>query len=331
MSDSEKENENENENETTDSSQDNDWFAFLKSIILSFITILIIGLLGANYVYLSRINLDMFFPTDVDERPYTNKNKNGNKLPEICLNKKIDESMKGGRKGRKNIMKGGSSGGCGNPINMCDSKIMDNAYFKGMFDYGFPYSSERHVKEEDETFGNIITNWFSNKVKYSNVWLRSVVKSVILFTSSFCEFTPEKAKDIIPFIIGPIVIGLLLSLSSIWYIPSLVSMFWNENQEWKGFAISIIGLFFGWSWFVPMGTAFVQMFGLMFKLILMPLMMNMNKLLEIMGSDFNSWYLKCLFFIMLITSAFKNLNIIIAIVMTIVFLPQMIPPRSKKE
>ena len=63
----------------------------------------------------------------------------------------------------------------------------------------------------------------------------------------------------------------------------------------------------------------------------MPLMMNMNKLLEIMGSDFNSWYLKCLFFIMLITSAFKNLNIIIAIVMTIVFLPQMIPPRSKKE
>ena len=224
--------------------------------------------------------------------------------------------MNGGKK-----MKGGSGGGCGAPIDMCDSKIFENKYFKGMFDYGFPYNLE----SKEDTFGGFLSSWFSNKVKYSYVWLRNITQTLISFTGSLCELSPEQAKDIVPFILGPFIIMLLLFIASIWFIPSIISVFVNETSNW-GMAFSIAGLFFGWTWFLPIFTSFVQMFGLMFKLLLLPIMMNPSKIIEIMGHDYNAYFMKLLFFLLVIISAFKNLNMTIAIVMTIIFLINSMPP-----
>jgi len=306
-------------------SEGNNVGAFIKDILIALIHVLILGFLGANYVYLTRIDLDMFFPTDVDQRPYTNENKVGNKLPPLCSGNKTEaESMKGGRKYKQ---KGGAKGsGCGDFINICQSKLFDNKYFEGIFDYGFPYTME----SKEETFGGIVTSWFANKVKYSYVWLRIVIKTIISFSSSFCAMVPEKVKDIIPFIFGPFAIFMILIISSIWYIPSLVSVFWNENSDW-GMVISVIGLFFGWTWFVPLFTSFVQMFGLMFKLMLLPIMMNFSELVKIMGNQWNTFYMKLIFFILCIISAFKNLNFNVAIAMTIIFLFNMIPSKGSKS
>lgn len=307
---------------------------FIKDVIKGLIHVIILGFLGANFVYLTRVNLDMFFPTDVDNRPYTDENKEGRKLQSLCANTKLIEQRDsefgqygGGKIGKKNKMKGGSKNvGCGDFINMCESKIFENEYFKGMFDYGFPYTME----SEEETFGGILTSWFANKVKYSYVWLRIVVKTIISFSSSFCEMMPEQAKDIVPFILGPFVILIILFISSIWFLPSLVSLFWNENSDW-GLIFSIVGLFIGWTWIVPLFISFVQMFGLMFKLILLPLMMNFSELIKIMGNQWNTFYMKLIFFIICIRSAFKNLNLYVAIAMTIVFIINMIPPRGNKS
>ena len=63
-----------------DKAMKNNWKSFGMSVVSSFCTVLIIGLLGANFVYYTRINLDLFFPSDLDQRPYTNENKNGSKL-----------------------------------------------------------------------------------------------------------------------------------------------------------------------------------------------------------------------------------------------------------
>ena len=40
-----------------------------------------------------------------------------------------------------------------------------------------------------------------------------------------------------------------------WWLPTLVSMFWNEDQQWVGMAITIIGLFLGWILPVLAGVA----------------------------------------------------------------------------
>jgi len=106
--------------------------------------------------------------------------------------------------------------------------------------------------------------------------------------------------------------------------------FWNENSDW-GMVISVIGLFFGWTWTVPLFTSFVQMFGLMFKLLLLPIMMNFSELVKIMGNQWNTFYMKLIFYILCSISAFKNLNLYVAIAMTIIFLINMIPPKASKS
>lgn len=295
--------------------------AFIRDIIIALIHVIIIGFLGANFVFLTRVNLEMFFPSDVDQRPYTDENKAGNKLPPVCTGK---NSMQGGRKTKQ---KGGSkASGCGNFINICESKLFENKYFEGMFDYGFPYTLET----KEETFGGIITSWFANKVKYSYIWLRTVLKAIVEFSSSFCAMVPEDAKDIVPFLLGPFCLFILLAISSVWFLPSLVSVFWNEDSQW-GMIFSIVGLFFGWTWLVPLFTSFVQMFGLMFKLILLPILINPKELINIMGNKWNAWYMKFLFLLFCILSAFKNLETLPAIAMTIIFVINMLPPKGNNN
>jgi len=300
------------------------WKDFGLDVLRAFISVLIIGFLGANFVFFTRVNLDIFFPTEVDQRPYTDENKVGNKLPPLCPEKKSEIEMGSMKGGRKKKQTGGAKGtGCGDIINICESKIFENKYFKGMFDYGFPYTME----SKEDTFGGIITSWFANKVKYSYIWLRIVLKTIIEFFASFCEMLPDSAKDakdVIPFIVAPVGLCILLAISGLWYIPSLVSVFWNENSDW-GMIISIIGLFFGWTWMVPLFTSFVQIFGLMFKLMLFPILLNPMELINIMGHKWNKWYMKILFFGQCIWSAFQNFDTLPAIVMTVIFLINMIP------
>ena len=298
-------------NDKNENKVKNDWKGFITSLITSLITVLLIGLLGANFVYLTRINTNLFFPTDSEQRPYTDKTKTGTPLPPLF-------------KARGDIMTGGSSGnGCGMPIDITNSKLLENKYFKGTFDYGFPYNMENG----EDTFGGVITSWFSNKVKYSYIWLRMVEKSIVTFFESLCAMSPDSARDIIPFILGPLIIGIVLAITSLWFIPAMVSVFWNENANSKfGIWISIIGLFFGWTWSVPILTSFVQIFTSMFKFILLPVLMNSSDILNIMGKSFNAWWLKLIFFILVTSAAFSKLDLYIALIMMIVFLPNVIPP-----
>ena len=72
--------------------------------------------------------------------------------------------------------------------------------------------------------------------------------------------------------------------------------------------------------------SFIQMIGVMFSFVLLPPMLNGKKIMEIMGEKFNSYYLTVLFLILVIVSAFTNLNPIIAVVMALVFAKHLIPP-----
>ena len=312
-------------NETTDDSKKtNDWNGFLSAVLKALTTVLLLGILGANFVYLTRINTNLFFPSDPEQRPYTDKNKNGNILPPLFGEQNIN--MKGGNMKNRN-MKGGNTilSGCGSPIDITTSKLLGNKYFRGTFEYGFPYTME--ISEEDKTFGQTISSWFSNKVKYSYIWLRTVEKTIISFFESFCAMSPDSASDIIPFILGPFIIKIIFLITSLWFIPSMISVFVNEDVNNRfGIWISILGLFLGWTWLVPFMTTFVQIFTSMFKFVVLPVMMNAKEIISIIGKTFNAWWLKIIFFILVISAAFKHLNLTIAIIMLIVFLIQSIPP-----
>ena len=293
----------------------NEWGSFAGKVFQAFIHILIIGLLGANFVYFTRIDLDLFFPSEPTQRPYVNETKKGFKLPAIF------SMFTSSKESSKKAPEKKNTGSCGAPIDFTQSKLFENKYFSGMFKYGFPYSME----SKEDTFGGIVSNWFVNKVKYSYVWLRQVIKVIIEFTGSTCAMSPDSMKSIVPFIVGPMAIGLIMFIVSMWWIPTLVSIFWNENQDW-GMFISIMGLFFGWTWFLPITLSFIQMIGVMFSFILLPPMLNGKKIMEIMGEKFNSYYLTVLFLILVIVAAFTNLNPIIAVVMALVFAKHLIPP-----
>ena len=158
---------------------------------------------------------------------------------------------------------------------------------------------------KNDTFGGVLGNWFSNKVKYSYIWLRTVEKTIVSFMASLCMSNP-----IIPFIGGPFIIGIVLFITSIWFIPSMISVFVNENPNDKfGIWISILGLFFGWTWAVPMFTSFVQIFTSMFKFILLPLMMNSSDIFKIMGKDWNAFWLMVIYVIFISISALENTDL----------------------
>ena len=71
--------ENTENTETTENtgSKENEWGLFGMKVLQIFIHILIVGLLGANFVYFTRINLDLFFPSDPTQRPYADETKKG--------------------------------------------------------------------------------------------------------------------------------------------------------------------------------------------------------------------------------------------------------------
>ena len=85
-----------NTTEKEDTSKENNWKTFGLQVLQAFINVLIIGVLSANFVYFTRINLDLFFPTEVNQRPYANETKNGQKLPPLFKEKSGE--MKGGKK-----------------------------------------------------------------------------------------------------------------------------------------------------------------------------------------------------------------------------------------
>ena len=296
-------------NEPKQKQKQNNWIAFIINILIIFAVVFGIGLFGANFVYFTRIDLDNMFPNDPVHIPYVDEVTSGPNKP----------AMGGGRK-----MKGGSRsgvGGCGEYIDFTESSLFNNKYFSGMFKYGFPYSME----SKEGGFFNTIFNWIVNKIKYSYIWQRTFIKQVIGFVGSSCEFPPDSMKDIVPFIFGPLVIGFIILITSLWWLPTLVSVFVNETQKW-GWLISILGLFFGWTWLVTASILPIQILGVLFTFILLPVILNGRKILEIIGNEYNSYYLGVLFLIATIVVSFINLSYWTAVPLSIVCLYGLIPP-----
>ena len=103
-------------------SKGNEWGLFGVKVLQTFIHILIVGLLGANFVYFTRINLDLFFPSEPTQRPYVNETKKGFKLPAIFS--MFTSGKESSKKAPEKKNTGGGS--CGAPIDFTESKLFEN-------------------------------------------------------------------------------------------------------------------------------------------------------------------------------------------------------------
>lgn len=305
--------EKEKENDSSESrAMKNNWKAFLLSLLVSFIIVSCVGLLGANFVFFTRLsNLDKMFPTDEKTPPYTEPPiSKSSPTPTSTTSSNI--KMKGGNK-----MNGENTlSMCGKEIDFTESPIYKNKYFRGMFEYGLPYSLE----SDKGGALNTIENWLINKTKFSYIWLRRFIKYIIELTGSTCDLLPESMINMPTFILAPLCIAIIIAVSSLWWLPTLVTTFTEETGGKYATMISILGLFFGWTWVTPVILSMFQLIGVLFSFIILPLLTNSDDLKKIVTQKYNSYYLLILFLLLTTIGAFIHLDIIVAVVMTVVFI-----------
>lgn len=280
---------------------------FVIYVLISFIIVFFTGLLGANFAFLTQLNkesLNKLFPTNEDKPPYSG------------------EKQSGGRKMR---------GGGNSKLDITKNTLMTEPFFSGaLFDYGFPYSME---SKDGDGFVSIIGNWLANKIKYSNIWLNSTVLQLIEFIGAIDGFIPTSFQELIPFVFGPLFIGIIICIAALWWLPTLVSTFAKETGGTTATIISVVGLFLGWTWILPVLISVAQIFSVLFKFIILPGMISgketeesggsekySNYLRDIMSNKYNMYYLSILFCILTSVSAFINFDTAQAVIMLIVFI-----------
>tara|TARA_B100000424_G_scaffold111767_1_gene84044 strand:- start:2472 stop:3563 length:1092 start_codon:yes stop_codon:yes gene_type:complete len=335
-----KNNENDENNKTSENDKNNknnkgnNFGGFISALISVIIQILVIGLIGANLVYFSGVSSSMFFPTDVNSQPYTESNsKNPSEtLGSGCgpFNYSLPERDK--ETGKINRDKYGMS----STMNKMSTNFIDitsppengkggsktyerSSYIRNLFEYGFPYNLGKNIDENTDlselSWGEWFGTWFSNKVSHSFIWLRIVETSLVQFFTSFCSFFDEKSsfKTLIPFISGPIVLGILIFAMQFWMIASFITFFLYENLGFWGYLLTFVGLIIPWTWFLLVGLTFVQSMFIAGKYTFLPLMLNMNIIRNIMFSNkSNVLYLKIIGLILAISAAFRNLDVYLA-------------------
>jgi len=142
-----------------------------------------------------------------------------------------------------------------------------------------------------------------------------------------------KYSELIQFILGPIVIFSIIGIaSSIWWLATVIAMFISEDAGLWGYVFTITGLFFGWSWIFAVGLSFVQIFSAMFKMILLPLMLNGSDVWKLLQDNWD--YVGFIVMLLTLNSSFTYLDNPISYGIMIIFLYkiyQMFKKRGSKN
>ena len=275
------------EKNDTGQNRKNNWGGFMIYFAIILGTIIGMAIFGANFVYFTRINLNMMFPTKANEKPYgstewsphTNNNNCGSAIPDLSGN--------------------------------------DSYTAKLLFNHGFPYNIEKST--DASSYWNKFCNWVVENITNSYLWQREFIQFMINFVGSSCKSVDDSRKDIVPFILGPLCVVTIIIVTSLWWIPTLVSVFYN-NKELGVTIFSILGLLFGWTWILIALLTIVQILGVLFTFTVLPTMLNSKDILTIISEEYNSYYLFVLLLISLTVAAFINFNAWTTVPMLLVFI-----------
>jgi hypothetical protein len=288
-----------------DSENKNDLKGFIIDMLRNFITIIIYAWLGSSFAFFTRLGNQaekVLFPTNTDERPYTNKGP-----PLFPQTNDDDDGIEMTKRGgSKKAQKGGKSKPnlCGETVDFINGPIFNSEYMRNLYDYGAPYT---WTEDYGEIQGSMA--WFKgyigNIVKGSYVMLRTVLGGIFETLQASCGVMPNTGKDLIPFILGPFAIPLLFAVMHFWFLPVLFGIFINEKTD-VGLWVSIAGIFLMYTWLIAFGVSFIQSFGVLFTILFMPIISGTSdgiNLRKIIGQPLNLWYLLVIYCILGIKSA----------------------------
>jgi hypothetical protein len=287
--------------EGVDKNNENSWAEFGISIVKNIIVTLIIGVLGANFIYLTsaesrsigsggRTLLDYFLPTD--DAAY-------GPMPII-----------GGARCSKNI----------------DIKVNEKLLKKfgiGMTN-SWPYKQYRDIEDGDSFTTKLwktFINWFAKSTADSYITNRSLLKKW-LDVFSYSIDSNEENENIFSnetfqmFIASPLMILAFPLIIIFIYFSSWFSMF---KKGWKP---ALIGLFLIYSWVIPLGVTFVQSFQYLFTFMFIPLFADIKGVKKIFGCNVKG--LSIFFGLLICSSAFTYLNTTISVTMFVVYLLMLI-------
>lgn len=265
----------------SDKKSKNDWKGFGLDMIKNVIYVILWAIIGANFIFISRSNLDAWFPTNPNAAPYFDPSK------QTGLSGMFDKSSQ-----QSSNVK----------LDKEEIEMLYNTL--GMNKVNFPYN-----KITDKTgIMEIIGNYFGQSARFSYTSDRNIIKSFLSFFSG-----GQNKKEIALFLIAfP-----LFVMSLVFFLPFFIGAFTTFIGQLTtgklGILYFFITLFFGIPFFWSFILGLLQYLQYLVTFTLLPPIINFDKVLKIIGS--RAGLLLGLFTFLIIYSAFKRLDTVIAIVM----------------
>lgn len=272
------------------------------------IYLILVGLIGSNFVYISTLkdNLNKLFPTDENSLPYSEKS--GYSGGSNCLKNKSMFSV-------SNVFKyrgGNDSEDICNTSNNIVSNDEDD------FKVGFPYN---YITETPDTLFSIFKNIIGRSTRDSYIAGREMIKMFFKKTNKY-----GNRGQYALFILSPIILFFLI----LYQVPLIIGGFvtfimfirhyFDLLLNYGKVSFVLISLFLGAfilgidaGWSILVGIA--QMFSLYGTLLIYPLINDLTTVRKIFACKSN--ILIFLFVLLTIMDAFKHLSNVLAITMSI--------------
>jgi hypothetical protein len=290
---------NEKLTESDGTGKTSNWVAFGISVLQNFILTLFIGLLGANFIFLTSSNigfLDKLLPTD-----------KASYFPTMTT------AMGGGR-----IKKGGGDTGGENYSQSCVNE-KKNFSFENLKIFGiggaggWPY---KYKKNGLVGFGQDFLNWIIETIYGAFSFNRSLLKTWLEFFSKK-EDTILSNDTLQILFIAPITLMASLLVFPIGFFVSLFKSFTTQDTYF-GLIWAIMGIFLGYTWILSSSISIVQFIQYLLFLIIIPLITNLKMVKNIIHCNIKT--LGLLFGALVCGSAISTLDYVTSSVMIVVYL-----------
>jgi|TARA_R110002074_G_scaffold128745_1_gene269369 hypothetical protein len=281
---------------STDSgaSSENNWGSFGIAVVRNFIVTLVIGIIGANFIFFSTLSakeLARFFPGPGSGAysPVPSPAQSGGEF--TCPSKGKSTRMPGMNLNALRSLGIGTMGGW--PYNLYDGNV-----------------------DENVSFGSF-KNWFSETVAGAYGPNRSYLAKWISL------FSPQDGKNMLSNNVFQMLVVAPLTLLAggqgivfiVGFLSTLFSAFTANSWGWQW---ALIGLFLAYTWLTSLGVAFVQYLQFMATFLFLPAFSNMSALKRILSC--NSSMLGWLFGAFVVTAAASTLDSTVSMTMLVVYL-----------
>lgn len=260
----------------------NDWGAFAGSVFYNLITVMLVGLVGANFI---------FFTTFADLNKFFTTQQTPNYFPSAYA-------------------KPQQSGGSCQNMNLSKDKLSFNYEILEKIGVGknggWPYSMVNKSSGLFQTF----KNWFAYTAAETFIFNKRLLKDWLALFAPNNKYVSNQTFQMLFVSQITLFIGVFASLT----LGFWGHLYHGFKENWF---VSLIGLVFGYTLFFATMTSIVNFVKFLGVFLLVPLISNINILGDILRCNSNS--LALLFGALVLGSAYSTLDNSISVSMTVVY------------